>query len=337
MLLSDFQYELPQELIAQEPIYPRDASRLLVLHRASGRIEHRRFRDLGDHLKPGDVLVLNDSRVYPARLIARRATGARIELLLLRRLDARVWEALASPGRRARPGEPLTLSDGQTGILIRDRTDTGGRIVEFLGDEPVDAILHRCGRMPLPPYIKADLKDQERYQTVYAREEGSAAAPTAGLHFTPEMLAELERAGVAVAKVTLHVGLDTFRPIREECIEKHRMHSEEYELLPEQADVINGAAGRIVAVGTTSLRAIESAADDAGRVRPGRRKTDLYVTPGYQFRVADALITNFHLPGSTLLVLVSAFAGRETVLAAYQEAIRLKYRFYSFGDAMLIL
>ena len=337
MLLSDFHYDLPQELIAQEPIYPRDASRMLVLHRSTGDVEHRMFRDLPSYLAPGDVLVLNDTKVYAARIYARRRTGAKVELLLLRKLDERRWEALVSPGRRARPGETLVIGDGEVEVHVQARTDAGGRIVEFDSAVPVEDVLKCFGRMPLPPYIKRDLEDQERYQTVYAREEGSAAAPTAGLHFTPEMLGKIEAMGVKLARVTLHVGLDTFRPIHEERVEDHKMHSEEYTIAPEAADAVNSATGRVVAVGTTTVRALEAAALEDGVVRPGRRSTSLFIMPGYRFRVVDALLTNFHLPRSTLIVLVSAFAGREKVLSAYRQAVEQRYRFYSFGDAMLIM
>jgi len=337
MLLSDFHYDLPQELIAQEPIYPRDASRMLVLHRSTGDVEHRMFRDLPSYLAPGDVLVLNDTKVYAARIYARRRTGAKVELLLLRKLDERRWEALVSPGRRARPGETLVIGDGEVEVHVQARTDAGGRIVEFDSAVPVEDVLKRFGRMPLPPYIKRDLDDQERYQTVYAREEGSAAAPTAGLHFTPEMLGKIEAMGVKLTRVTLHVGLDTFRPIHEERVEDHKMHSEEYTIAPEAADAVNSATGRVVAVGTTTVRALEAAALEDGVVRPGRRSTSLFIMPGYRFRVVDALLTNFHLPRSTLIVLVSAFAGREKVLSAYRQAVEQRYRFYSFGDAMLIM
>ncbi|MGQ9523843.1 MAG: tRNA preQ1(34) S-adenosylmethionine ribosyltransferase-isomerase QueA [Armatimonadota bacterium] len=337
MLLSDFDYDLPQELIAQEPIYPRDASRMLVLRRTTGEVEHRTFQDLPDYLVPGDVLVLNDTKVYPARVYAQRRTGAKVELLLLRKLDERRWEALVSPGKRARSGERLLVGNGSAEVLVGERTDAGGRVVEFDGGMTAEDVLRQFGRMPLPPYIKRDLEDQQRYQTVYAREEGSVAAPTAGLHFTPELLYRIEAMGVKVVRITLHVGLDTFRPIHEECVEDHRMHSEEYSIAPEAAEAINSASGRVVAVGTTSVRALESAALQSGVVQPGRRSTRLFIMPGYQFRVVDALLTNFHLPKSTLIVLVSAFAGREKVLSAYREAIERRYRFYSFGDAMLIV
>jgi S-adenosylmethionine:tRNA ribosyltransferase-isomerase len=336
MRLADFQYHLPPELIAQDPVYPRDASRLLVLHRSTGELEHRIFSDLPEYLTADDVLVLNDSKVIPARLEGRKPTGANIEILLLKRLDERRWEALVSPGRRARPGSVVLLNDGVQ-IKIGERTEAGGRIVEFNGNAPVSELLKRYGRTPLPPYIKKELKDPGRYQTIYAREEGSAAAPTAGLHFTERLLEQIRQKGVSIVYLTLHIGLDTFRPIHEDIIEKHRMHSEEYEISGETAETINSAKGRVIAVGTTCVRALESAATEDGKVMPGRRSTSLFIMPGYQFRVVDALITNFHLPGSTLLVLVSAFAGRELILYAYQQAIQMRYRFYSFGDAMLIL
>ncbi len=336
MLLSDFGYDLPPELIAQTPVTPRDASRLLVLHRDDGRIEHRRFGDLGEYLAPGDLLVVNNSRVLPARVFGRKPSGGAVELLFLRRVAPNQWEALCSPGRRLPPGSVVLLGGGEDHIVLGERVESGGRVVRFPPGVQDVELLTRYGKMPLPPYIKAALDDPERYQTVYSREEGSAAAPTAGLHFTPERMEALRRQGVAFAEVTLHVGLDTFRPIKAERIEDHAMHAEVCEVRPEAAAAINACAGRRIAVGTTSVRTLESMADEAGQVAAGRRETRLFIAPGYRFRATDALLTNFHLPRSTLLVMLSAFAGRERVLNAYHEAVRERYRFYSFGDAMLI-
>ena len=337
MRLSDFDYDLPPERIAQHPVSPRDASRLLVLHRSDGRIELRRFRDLPGYLSPGDVLVLNNSRVLPARLHGRKPTGGAVEILFLQRQSPGVWEALCSPGRRLPPGSVVLIGEPSVRLEIGDRTEFGGRVVRFPPNLSDVDLLERYGTMPLPPYIRAELEDPERYQTVYSRETGSAAAPTAGLHFTPEMMARLREEGIGIAEVTLHVGLDTFRPIHADNLEEHVMHAEVCEVTPEAAAAINLRRGRIVAVGTTSVRTLESMADEGGRVRAGREETRLFITPGYRFRATDALLTNFHLPKSTLLVLISAFAGRERILKAYREAIEQEYRFYSFGDAMLIL
>jgi len=348
MKTADFDYELPEELIAQTPIEPRDASRLMVLDHVTGAIEHRIFRDIVEYIRPGDVLVANDSRVIPARLFARKVpTGGRVELLLLRRRDERTWEALTK-GRRVRRGtkvEFLTAdkfaSSGITGEVV-ELLEEGRRLIEF--DRPIELLLDELGVMPLPPYIHEPLREPERYQTVYARVEGSVAAPTAGLHFTPELMERIKAKGAKFAFVTLHVELDTFRPVREERVEDHKMHSEYCELKPEVAGQLNRAkaeGGRIIAVGTTSVRVLETAAQktrgEDSPFAPYRGWTDLFIYPGYRFRAIDALITNFHLPRSTLLMLVSAFAGREFVLRAYQEAIHRRYRFYSFGDAMLIL
>lgn len=338
MRIEEFDYPFPKELIAQEPIEPRDASRLMVLYRETRRIEHHYFYELSSFLRPGDVLVMNDSRVIPARLIGHKPTGGRAEVLLLKRLGEKQWEAVVSPGRRLKPGTVILLNQGTVSIEIGERlTEEGTRRIFFQTPLPEEVVLQRYGQIPLPPYIKAPLSFPERYQTVYARVPGSSAAPTAGLHFTERLLQQVREMGVEVAWVTLHIGLDTFRPIREENIEEHRLHTEEFEITPENADKVNRARGRVIAVGTTSVRALESAADEKGVVHPGKQNTSLYIFPGYQFKVVQALITNFHLPRSTLLVLVSAFAGRDFILQAYQEAIRLKYRFYSFGDAMLIL
>lgn len=358
MDIADFSYDLPHELIAQTPIEPRDSSRLLVLHRGSGLIEHRHFRDIGAYLRPGDLLVANQSRVLPARLLGvKEDSGGRAEVLLLAirsDLGTDYWEALVRPGRRLRAGQRIVFADGALTAEIFDRTPSGGRIVHLAaGAGSVAEAIARVGAVPLPPYIHTPLADAERYQTVYARAPGSAAAPTAGLHFTPELLAALMTQGIDMATVTLHIGLDTFRPIGEEDLEEHVMHSEEIELDAEAADKINAtreSEGRIVAVGTTSVRVLESVAafteemrqsgelaDSDALVTAWRGRTSLFLRPGSPFRAVDVMITNFHLPRSTLLVLVSAFAGRELTLRAYEEAVAERYRFYSFGDAMLIL
>ncbi|MCL4535234.1 MAG: tRNA preQ1(34) S-adenosylmethionine ribosyltransferase-isomerase QueA [Bacteroidetes bacterium] len=341
MKTSDFDYRLPPKLIAQTPIEPRDASRLLVLHRKDQRIEHRQFRDIAGYLRPGDLLVANQSRVIPARLLGRkRDTGGRVEVLLVRRREPGLWETLAKPGRRVRRGTLLEFGTENgslhTECKMVERTDAGGWLVRF-GDE---AALEAIGGVPLPPYIHRPLADPERYQTVYARVKGSVAAPTAGLHFTPALMDDLERMGVQFAFLTLHIGLDTFRPVQVEDPAQHQLHAEFGELSPEAAAAVNAAharGNRVIAVGTTAVRLLESAADEAGRVGPYAGWTRLFITPGYRFRAVDALITNFHLPRSTLLMLVSAFAGREFVLRAYGEAVAERYRFYSFGDATLIL
>lgn len=338
MRTGEFDYPLPEELIAQTPL-PRGESRLLVLHRADGRIEHRRFADLPDYLRAGDTLVLNDSRVTARRLTAQRESGQPAEVLLLRPRGDTEWEALVRPGRRLRTGVSLrfTLSDGQEiPATVAEQTPEGGRVLRFT-DRATRDRLAREGGAPLPPYIRAPLEDEERYQTIYAGPGGSAAAPTAGLHFTPETLARAEALGVSLARVTLHVGIDTFRPVRTATIETHRMHGEWFTLTPQDAARINATTGRVIAVGTTSVRALESAAIGPGCVAPTTAETRLFITPGFRFQVVQALLTNFHLPRSTLLMLVSAFAGREAVLAAYRAAIDHRYRFYSFGDAMLIL
>jgi len=339
MNTADFDYDLPPERIAQTPVEPRHASRLLVLHRENGALEHRTFWKVGDYLRPGDLLVVNQTRVIPARIYARKPTGGRIELLLLRRVEAFTWEALVG-GKRVTPGMRLNLEDGPQAEVI-ERLDGSRRLVRF--GEPIEPYLARAGQMPLPPYIHTPLADPERYQTVYARQPGSAAAPTAGLHFTPELMARLEGMGVGFAQVTLHVGLDTFAPVTEDDPQQHHIHTEWCEVTAETAAQINTArraGGRIVAVGTTSVRTLESAARQAApgdTVAPVSGPTSLFILPGFQFRAVDALITNFHLPRSTLVMLVSAFASREQILSAYAEAVRLEYRFYSFGDAMLIL
>lgn len=339
MRTADFDYHLPPERIAQTPLEPRHASRLMVLHRETGNLEHTTFQKVTDHLRDGDVLVINQTRVIPARIFAHKDTGGKVEILLLRRIDPLKWEAIVG-GKRLISGRQLHLEDGVT-ATVEDVLENSRRIIRF--SEPVEPHLEVVGQMPLPPYIHERLEDPERYQTVYAREPGSAAAPTAGLHFTPELLEQVKSMGVRIANVTLHVGLDTFAPVTESDPETHEIHTEWCEVTLESADVINQAAragGRIIAVGTTSVRTLESAAKAAqpgNKVGPIQGQTDLFILPGYQFRVVDAMITNFHLPKSTLLMLVSAFTGREIILAAYQEAIRLEYRFYSFGDALLIL
>ena len=342
MRTSDFDYDLPQDLIAQEPAEPRDSSRLMVVHRPDGRIEHRIFRDLGEYLRPGDLLVANDSRVIPARMYGRKATGGKAEVFLLRRLEPQRWECLVR-GHRMRPGVLVVLGkdDARVEAEIEGVTQAGSRIVRF--DRPLEPILSHLGVVPLPPYIHRDLEDPERYQTVYARQDGSVAAPTAGLHFTPELMESLRKMGVRFAFVTLHVGLGTFQPVKEEILEEHRMHSE-FGVLPkgaaEEVNRTKSSGGRVIAVGTTSVRVLETAAAGAGpgqRVAPWSGETDLFIYPGYRYRAVDALITNFHLPRSTLLTLVAAFMGKELTEKAYSEAIRRRYRFFSFGDAMLIL
>lgn len=339
MLLEDFDYELPEELIAQKPIEPRNASRLMVLDPAAERIEHRHFYDLEEYLSPGDALILNDTRVLPARLHGRREpTGAHIEVFLLRRLDRDSWETLVRPGKKAQVGQVVRFSD-ELSAEVTAHTDFGGRIVKFRYEGIFEEILDRLGETPLPPYIHERLEDKERYQTVYCREEGSAAAPTAGLHFTKEQLAALEEKGVQIGFVTLHVGLGTFRPVNVARIEEHKMHSEYYHLPEETAALIRrtkAAGRRVVAVGTTSIRTLESAAASEGVLEAKSGWTDIFIYPGYRFKIVDALVTNFHLPKSTLLMLISAFAGREFVLRAYAEAVRERYRFFSFGDAMFL-
>ena len=341
MKTSDFYYDLPKELIAQDPLEDRSSSRLLVLHRKSGRVEHRVFTDIVEYLKPGDCLVRNNTKVIPARLYGTRVdTGATIELLLLKRLENAVWEPLVKLGKKARKGAVISFGDGiLTGEII-DVKEDGNRLIQFRYEGIFEEILDQLGQMPLPPYITHTLKDKNRYQTVYAKYEGSAAAPTAGLHFTEELFRKLEEKGVLVANVTLHVGLGTFRPVKVDDVSKHHMHTEFYQVTKEEADKINKAkqaGGRIVCVGTTSCRTIESAADENGVLKPGQGDTDIFIYPGYSFKMMDVLITNFHLPESTLLMLVSALAGKEQVMRVYEEAVQEKYRFFSFGDAMIIL
>jgi S-adenosylmethionine:tRNA ribosyltransferase-isomerase len=340
MRLSDFDFVLPPELIAQSPAHPRDSARLLVLNRDTGEVMHRVFRDLPEHIRPADVLVLNETKVIPARLKARRPTGGAVEVLLLRPQPNGAWEALIKPARRVRVGARLVFAPGVLEGVAGERTPTGTRMLmlEHRGD--LLPILERVGEMPTPPYITRPLDDPRDYQTVFARIEGAVAAPTAGLHFTEELLAGIQRRGVPVARLTLHVGLGTFRPVKTDDVARHHMDAEFYEISPAAAEIVNGArarGGRIIAVGTTSVRALEAASGEDGVVRAGRGSTSLFITPGYRFRATNALITNFHLPRSTLLMLVSAFAGRERLLAVYADAIRRRYRFYSFGDAMLVL
>ncbi len=341
MLKSDFYYDLPEELIAQEPIAPRDASRLLVMDKQSGALTDGTFRDIKSLLKPGDCLILNDSRVLPARLLGERVgTGAHVELLLLTPHGNDVWEVLAGPGRRAKPGDRIAFGGGLLVAKVLEVLEGGNRLVQFSYEGNFYEVLDQIGQMPLPPYIKKRLEDKERYQTVYANELGSAAAPTAGLHFTPELLDEVRQMGVEVAFVTLHVGLGTFRPVKEDVVENHKMHSEHYALSEETAAVINRTrerGGRVIAVGTTSCRTLESVGLTDGVVKPGDGWTEIFIYPGYEFQVLDGLITNFHLPESTLIMLVSALAGYDHTMNAYEHAVEEKYRFFSFGDAMAIL
>lgn len=337
---SDFYFELPPELIAQDPLEDRSSSRLLTLDKESGAVEHHVFRDIVQYLNPGDCLVLNNTKVIPARLLGQKTeTGANVEVLLLKRQEGDVWETLVKPGKKCRPGARLTFGNGLLNAQVLETTEEGNRLIRFEYEGIWEEVLDRLGEMPLPPYITHKLQDKNRYQTVYAKYEGSAAAPTAGLHFTPELLKEIEEKGVDIAYVTLHVGLGTFRPVKVDNILEHHMHSEYYQVSAGAAEKINRAKDngkRVICVGTTSCRTIESAADENGRLKECCDNTEIFIYPGYQFKVLDALITNFHLPESTLVMLVSALAGREHVLAAYEEAIKEKYRFFSFGDAMFI-
>lgn len=341
MNVKDFYYDLPQELIAQDPLEDRSASKLLVLDKKTGEVKHQIFRDILSYLKPGDCLVLNDTKVIPARLIgSKEGTDARIELLLLKRREKDIWETLVKPGKKAKPGTVIQFGDGLLKGTILDIVEEGNRLIQFSYEGIFEEILDRLGQMPLPPYITHQLQDKNRYQTVYAEHEGSAAAPTAGLHFTKELLKEIEEKGVKIAHVTLHVGLGTFRPVKAEYVLDHHMHSEFYLVEEEAARLVNETkknGGRVICVGTTSCRTLESAAGEDGLLKAGSGWTDIFIYPGYQFKLLDCLITNFHLPESTLVMLVSALAGREHVLAAYQEAIKHQYRFFSFGDAMLII
>ena len=341
MKVSEFDYDLPPELIAQRPLDKRDNSRLMVVRLDGSLVEHRLFKDIGEYLQPNDLVVINETRVIPARLFGhRRDTGAKIEVVLLKEVARQTWEALVRPGKKVRPGTELIFGNGELTARAVDLTDFGGRVLEFSCTGDLREIIERLGQMPLPPYITERLVDGERYQTVYARVEGSAAAPTAGLHFTSDLLTALQQRGVRLARILLHVGLGTFRPVTVENLAEHRMHAEYFEITPEAADLINRTreeGGRVVAVGTTTCWTLESAAGEDGRVRAAKGWTDIFIYPGYRFRVIQALVTNFHLPKSTLLMLVSALAGQERILAAYELAVREKYRFFSFGDAMLII
>ena len=336
---SDYYYELPEELIAQTPAEPRDSSRLFVYDRATGRREHRIFRDIKEYLRPGDVLVINNTKVLPARLFAYTENGGKVEVLLLKRRDLNEWEVLVRPGKKAKAGAELVVSD-ELSLTVVDRTETGERIVQFHFDGVFEDILSRVGSMPLPPYIHEKLKDKDRYQTVYCKTDGSAAAPTAGLHFTQELLSEIRGMGVQIAEVLLHVGLGTFRPVKEEDLTHHVMHSEYYRVDEHAAEIVNAAkreGRRVIAVGTTSVRTLETVADEQGMLHPCSGDTSIFIYPPYRFKCVVALITNFHLPESTLIMLVSAFMGREQCLSLYREAVEKKYRFFSFGDACLIL
>ena len=339
MKTQDFMYDLPESSIAQSPIEPRDHSRLMVLDKNSDTVEHKHFYDIIDYLNPGDVLVINDTRVIPARLLGQKVpSGAACEIFLLKQLAPKRWETLVRPGKKLRSGAQVSFGDGRLIANIGETTAAGGRVVDFECDGPFEATLEALGEMPLPPYIHEKLVDKERYQTVYARHEGSAAAPTAGLHFTPELLERIQAKGVNIAHVLLHVGLGTFRPVKVDDVEKHEMHSEYIEVTQEAADIVNAAkarGNRVIAVGTTSVRTLESAAED-GKLAPRSGNTNIFIYPGYKYQLVDALITNFHLPGSTLIMLVSALYGREKTLAAYEIAVKEGYRFYSFGDAMFI-
>ncbi len=341
MKTSDFYYDLPQRLIAQTPAQPRDAARMMVIHRLSGRREDKIFRELPDFLRPDDVMVINQTKVIPARLLGEKEdTHVPVEILLLKRRNQDEWETLVRPGRRLKKGALVSFGEGLLRAEIGDTTDAGGRIVRFLYNGVFEELLDRLGEMPLPPYIHEKLADPSQYQTVYAKQEGSAAAPTAGLHFTPEVLSRVREKGVEIVPVLLHVGLGTFRPVKVEDVSQHVMHSEYYEVTPEAAEKINAAraaGGRVVCIGTTSVRTLETVADDNGIVHPGMGNTSIFITPGVKLKATDVLLTNFHLPESTLLMLISALMGREQALDAYREAVEKEYRFFSFGDCMLIL
>lgn len=340
LLKSDFYFDLPQELIAQDPLEDRSSSRLLVLDKNTGEVEHHGFKEVINYLKPGDCLVLNNTKVIPARLLGEREqTGAHVEVLLLKRREGDVWETLVKPGKKCKPGTRLSFGDGLLKAEVLETVEEGNRLIHFEYEGIFEEVLDKLGEMPLPPYITHKLQDKNRYQTVYAKYEGSAAAPTAGLHFTRELLDKIEQMGVEIAYVTLHVGLGTFRPVKEDNLLNHHMHSEYYEVTSEAAEKINRTkqnGGRVICVGTTSCRTVESASDENGVIYAGCDNTEIFIYPGYKFKILDGLITNFHLPESTLVMLVSALAGRENVLAAYEEAIKEKYRFFSFGDAMFI-
>ena len=340
MDVKDFDYDLPEELIAQDPLEDRSSSRLMVLDKKTGDIEHKIFRDVVDYLQPGDCLVLNNTKVIPARLFGvKEGTEAKIEILLLKRKENDIWETLVKPGKKCKPGVKISFGEGLLTGEVLEVVEDGNRLIQFHYDGIFEEILDQLGQMPLPPYITHQLKDKNRYQTVYAKYDGSAAAPTAGLHFTPELLQQIRDMGIDIAEVTLHVGLGTFRPVKVDTIEEHHMHSEFYRIEQSEADKINRAKAnghRVIAVGTTSTRTLESAAEEDGTLREKSGWTDIFIYPGYKFKVMDGLITNFHLPESTLVMLVSAFAGRDHVLKAYEEAVKEKYRFFSFGDAMFI-
>ena len=341
MQTKDFDFYLPEELIAQDPLEDRSSSRLLKVNKTTGEWEHKIFKDVVEYLKPGDCLVINNTKVIPARLIGEReGTGAKVELLLLKRKENDVWETLVKPGKKAKPGTKIVFGNGLLTAEVLEVVEEGNRHVKFTYDGIFEEILDQLGQMPLPPYITHQLQDKNRYQTVYAKYEGSAAAPTAGLHFTQDLLKQIEEMGVTIANVTLHVGLGTFRPVKVDNILEHHMHSEFYQVEPEEAEKINNAkknGNRVICVGTTSCRTVESAADENGFIKAGSGDTEIFIYPGYKFKVLDGLITNFHLPESTLLMLVSALAGREHVLAAYEEAVKERYRFFSFGDAMILI
>ena len=340
MKTSDFYYDLPEELIAQDPLEDRSSSRLLILDKETGKTEHHIFKEIIDYLNPGDCLVINDTKVIPARLIGEKVgTGAKIEVLLLKRKEKDVWETLVKPGKKMKVGAQVSFGGGLLTGEVIDVVEEGNRLIKFHYEGIFEEVLDQLGEMPLPPYITHQLKDRNRYNTVYAKNEGSAAAPTAGLHFTPELLDAIQKKGVDIARVTLHVGLGTFRPVKVEDVKEHHMHSEFYQVDEEAAEKINRAkdgAGRVICVGTTSCRTIESAADETGHLKPCSGWTEIFIYPGYKFKMLDCLITNFHLPESTLIMLVSALAGKEHVMAAYEEAVKERYRFFSFGDAMFI-
>ena len=340
MKTEEFDYYLPKELIAQTPLEKRDESRLMVLNRANQTIEHKTFKDIIDYLEPGDCLVRNNTKVIPARLYGKKATGAKIEFLLLNRIEGDIWECIVRPGHKLKPGTEVEFGDGILKAKVLDVMEGGTRKVEFKYEGIFNEILDKIGLMPLPPYIHESLKDNDRYQTVYAKYEGSAAAPTAGLHFTPELFEKIKAKGIDVANVTLHVGIGTFRPVKVENVEEHHMHSEHFYIKQEDADKINNAkknGKRVIAVGTTSCRVLETIADENGMVKPTEGDTQIFIYPGYKYKCLDGLVTNFHLPESTLIMLVSALAGRDYIMKAYNEAVKERYRFFSFGDAMLIL
>lgn len=341
MKTSDFYYHLPENLIAQTPLEPRDSSKMMVLDRTSGKTKHKHFYDVIDEIMPGDCLILNDSRVLPARIYGiKEGTGAKVEFLLLKDKGNNLWETIAGPGKKAKPGTSFSFSDGLMKCTVKEVLEDGNRVVQFYCEDNFYSTLDKIGQMPLPPYIKEKLQNKERYQTVYSRELGSAAAPTAGLHFTKELLTKIKNKGVKIGFVTLHVGLGTFRPVKVESIEEHKMHSEHYELPKTTADLINSTkqnGGKVIAVGTTTCRTLESAYKKEGFIKESDGFTDIFIYPGYEFQVIDGLITNFHLPESTLIMLVSAFAGYQNTMNAYNEAVTEKYRFFSFGDAMMVI